>query len=46
MEHGIWYKKDSEAELVSYSDSDYGGDVDDRKSTSRYVFMMACEVVS
>ena len=31
---GLWYPKDSPFELVAYSDSDYGGDNLDRKSTS------------
>jgi hypothetical protein len=43
---GIWYKKGKQAELVAYSDSDYGGDVDDRKSTSGYVFMLGSGAVS
>jgi hypothetical protein len=40
LELGIWYRKGEVAELIAYSDSDYGGDVDDRKSTSGYVFML------
>jgi hypothetical protein len=43
---GIWYKKGNQAELIAYSDSDYGGDVDDRKSTSGYVFMLGSGAVS
>jgi hypothetical protein len=46
QELGILYKKGSQAELIAYSDSDYGGDVDDRKSTSGYVFMMGSGAVS
>lgn len=34
LEYRICYKKGNETELVAYTDSDYGGDVDDRKSTS------------
>ncbi|KAL5789684.1 hypothetical protein ACOSQ2_004572 [Xanthoceras sorbifolium] len=30
----------SESSLVGYSDSDWGGDIDDRKSTSGFVFFM------
>nr|GEW14587.1 hypothetical protein [Tanacetum cinerariifolium] len=31
---GLWYPKDSPFDLVAYSDSDYGGASQDRKSTS------------
>nr|GFA53315.1 putative ribonuclease H-like domain-containing protein [Tanacetum cinerariifolium] len=31
---GLWYPKDSSFDLVAYSDSDYGGATQDRKSTS------------
>jgi transposase InsO family protein len=43
---GILYKRGKQAELIAYSDSDYGGDVDDRKSTSGYVFMLGFGAVS
>ena len=33
-------------EVIGYSDSDFAGCVDSRKSTSRYIFMMAGGVVS
>nr|GEU69141.1 hypothetical protein [Tanacetum cinerariifolium] len=32
---GIWYPKESPFDLVAYSDSDYGGATQDRKSTTR-----------
>nr|GFB05588.1 hypothetical protein [Tanacetum cinerariifolium] len=32
---GLWYLKDSPFDLVAYSDSDYGGATEDRKSTTR-----------
>nr|GEV87287.1 putative ribonuclease H-like domain-containing protein [Tanacetum cinerariifolium] len=31
----LWYPKESPFDLVAYSDSDYGGDTQDRKSTTR-----------
>jgi hypothetical protein len=37
---GLFYSETNEYKLVGYSDSDWFGDVDDRKSTSRYVFYM------
>ena len=33
-------------EVVSFSDSDYAGYMDDKKSTSSYIFMMAEGAVS
>ena len=35
--HGISYSKQGAKERVGYSDADWGGDTDDRKSTSGYV---------
>ena len=32
--------------LVRYSDSDFAGDVDDRKSTSRHVFFVGSSIVN
>nr|GEZ74956.1 hypothetical protein [Tanacetum cinerariifolium] len=32
---GLWYPKESSFDLVAYSDSDYGGATQDRKSTTR-----------
>ena len=34
-EFGVWYSKDTNDVLVGYSDADWVGNVDDRKSTSR-----------
>lgn len=33
-EHGIWFSKDTNANLVGFSNSDWACDLDDRKSTS------------
>ena len=43
---GIFYKKEGDEELVAYTDSDYAGDLEDRKSTSGYVFLLSSGVVS
>ncbi|GKC33283.1 hypothetical protein Tco_1040577 [Tanacetum coccineum] len=32
---GLWYSRDSLFELVAYTDSDYAGTTQDRKSTTR-----------
>ncbi|GAU31024.1 hypothetical protein TSUD_214600 [Trifolium subterraneum] len=38
MNLGILYKKDATQEMKGWTDSDYAGDLNDRKSTSDYVF--------
>ncbi|GMI64368.1 cysteine-rich RLK (RECEPTOR-like protein kinase) 8 [Hibiscus trionum] len=38
LDHGLFYKHSQNSKLVGYSDSDYGGDINDRKSTSGYLF--------
>ena len=43
---GIFYKKGGDEELVAYTDSDYAGDLEDRKSTSGYVFLLSSGAVS
>ncbi|KAJ9560092.1 hypothetical protein OSB04_005252 [Centaurea solstitialis] len=45
-EFGLFYKKGEKSELFGFTDSDYAGDVDDRKSTSGYAFMMGTGAVS
>lgn len=46
MDLGVFYRKEDNGELMAYTDSDYAGDVDDRKSTSGYVFLLSEGVVS
>ncbi|XP_073225581.1 secreted RxLR effector protein 161-like [Cicer arietinum] len=44
---GILYKRGrSNAGLVSYTDSNYAGDLDDRKSTSGFAFIMGSGAIS
>jgi len=43
---GIMYKRGGSEKLEAYIDSDYAGNLDDRKITSRYVFMLSSGVVS
>lgn len=40
MEFGVFYKRNTEVNLLGYTDSDYARDVDDRRSTSGYVFLL------
>ena len=46
LDVGIKYRKDGSSSLLAYSDSDYAGAVDGRKSTAGYVLMLAGGPVS
>ncbi|KAM7488108.1 hypothetical protein LguiB_025592 [Lonicera macranthoides] len=43
---GVFYEKGGSEELIAYIDSDYAGDLNDRKSTSGYVFSFGSGAVS
>ncbi|CAL1361578.1 unnamed protein product [Linum trigynum] len=43
---GMFYKKEGKTPLLGFTDSDFAGDMDDRKSTSGYVFIMGSGVVA
>ena len=43
---GIEYRRSSTMSLVGYSDADWAGDLDDRKSTSWYIFKLSGGAVS
>ena len=45
-DYGLWYSKDSNACLVGYSNADWAGSVDDRKSTSGGSFYLGNNLVS
>ena len=46
FDYGIMYKRMSTNDLIAYTDSDYAGDLNDRKSTSGYVFLLSSGAVS
>lgn len=46
VELGIQYRRDAKVKLTTFTDSDYARDVDDRKSTSGYVFLLGSGAVS
>ncbi|KAJ8650452.1 hypothetical protein MRB53_003475 [Persea americana] len=46
VNYGIHYKKGGDGELLAFTDSDYAGNMDDRKSTSGYMFLMSSSAVS
>lgn len=45
-EYGILFKKGKSEECIGYSDSDWAGDHDDRKSTSGNIFQSASGAIS
>ena len=45
-DYGIMYKRSSSTDLIAYTDSDYAGDSDDRRSTSGYVFLLGSGAIS
>ena len=45
-DYGIWYLKDSNECLAGYSDADWAGCIDDRKSTSGGCFYLGNNLVS
>ena len=46
LSYGIFYKQSGNAELFAYTDRDYTGDLEDRKSTSGFLFMLSSGAVS
>jgi hypothetical protein len=46
IDFGIFYKKNEGPILSSFTNSDFAGDLDDRRSTSGHVFMMGSGVIS
>ncbi|CAL1375783.1 unnamed protein product [Linum trigynum] len=43
---GLTYKKEAESKLTGYTDSDWAGSLDDRKSTSGYIFCLGSKPIS
>ncbi|CAL2227364.1 unnamed protein product [Prunus armeniaca] len=46
VNYGIHYKRGRDGKLLAFTDSNYAGDMKDRKSTSGYVFLLSSGVVS
>lgn len=46
MSFGLFYQKEVGKDLTAYTDSDYAGDLDDRKSTGGYVFIFSKAAIS
>jgi hypothetical protein len=45
-DYGIWYSNSEDDSLVGYTDSDFAGSIDDRKSTSGYAFLLGTGLIS
>ena len=45
-DYGIWYEKSNDFTLCTYTDADWAGDMDDRKSTSGGAFFLGGRLVS
>lgn len=46
VSYGLFYKKGEKSDLFGFTDSDYAEDLDDRKSTPGYVFMLGSRAIS
>ncbi len=44
--HGIMYESEIDYKLTGYTDSDWAGSIDDRRSTSGYVFQLGSKSIS
>lgn len=44
--HGIMYESENDCRLTGYTDSDWAGSIDDRRSTSGYVFQLGSKSIS
>ena len=46
LNFSLWYTKSDSNQLSGYTDSDFTGSLDDRKSTSGYVFQLGMNLIS
>ena len=46
IEHGLFYQKGRKMSFTTYSDNNYVGDLDSRRSTTRSVFMIGTAAIS
>jgi len=44
--YGLLYDAEENNKLIGFTDSDWAGSIDDRKSTSGYVFLLGSRVIS
>jgi hypothetical protein len=46
LNFGLWYTKSDSNQLSGYTDSDFAGNLDDRKNTSGHVFQLGTNLIS
>ena len=46
LNHGLWYKRTENMKLIAYSDADWAGNVDDRRSMSGGAFFLGESLVA
>ena len=46
VDYGLWYTMFEDNNLIGYTDSDFAGNIDDWKSTSRYSFHLGTSLIS
>jgi hypothetical protein len=46
LNFGLWYTKSDSNQLSGYTDNDFAGSLDDRKSTSQHVFQLGTNLIS
>ena len=46
VDYGIWFKYMSYSELIGYTNSDWGGYIKDKRSTSGYLFSLRSDAIS
>ena len=46
IDYGIWFTKDTNSSLVGYSDADWAGNIDDKKSTTGGCFYFRNNLIS
>lgn len=46
INHGIYFQKSESQTLIGFSDADYAGDLETRRSTSGFIFMINNSVIS
>lgn len=46
INYGLWYTTSKDYSLAGYTDSDFAGNIDDRKSTSGYAFHLGTNLIS
>ena len=46
LDYRLFYSSSKELKLMGYCDSDFAGDIDDRKSTTNFIFFLGENIIS